>query len=97
MVDSMVKAPLLFQELDTLDLTGLGIADAGARSFAKVLEQSPALRRAVLADNKIGEESGAALAAALTHNTTLQVRNRAVGAAWWLRVSCRSLKSTASC
>eukprot|EP00878_Enallax_costatus_P015592 GHUV01016332.1.p1 GENE.GHUV01016332.1~~GHUV01016332.1.p1 ORF type:complete len:227 (+),score=95.03 GHUV01016332.1:27-683(+) len=74
-IDSMVKAPMLFQELDTLDLTGLSIADAGALSMAKVLEHSPAVRRVVLADNKIGEEGGAALAAALTLNTTLQVRN----------------------
>lgn len=73
-VDSMVKAPLLFHELDTLDLTGLGIADAGAMGMARVLEQSPGLRRVVLADNKIGEEGGAALAAAMTLNTTLQVR-----------------------
>lgn len=72
-VDCMVRAPLLFQELDTLDLSGLGIGDEGARGMAKVLEENPAVRRVVLADNKIGEEGGAALAAAITLNNTVQV------------------------
>jgi hypothetical protein len=72
-VKCMVKSPLLFPELDTLDLTGLGIGDEGAAGMAKALEQNPAVRRVVLADNKIGEEGGAALGAALTLNDTLQV------------------------
>jgi hypothetical protein len=69
----MVKSPLLFPELDTLDLTGLGIGDEGAAEMARVLEQNPAVRRVVLTDNKIGEEGGASLGAALTLNDTLQV------------------------
>uniref|UniRef100_A0A383V493 RING-type domain-containing protein n=1 Tax=Tetradesmus obliquus TaxID=3088 RepID=A0A383V493_TETOB len=72
-VNCMVKSPLLFPELDTLDLTGLGIGDEGAAGMARVLEQNPAVRRVVLTDNKIGEEGGASLGAALTLNDTLQV------------------------
>jgi hypothetical protein len=72
-VKCMVKSPLLFPELDTLDLTGLGIGDEGAAEMARVLEQNPAVRRVVLTDNKIGEEGGASLGAALTLNDTLQV------------------------
>jgi hypothetical protein len=69
----MVQSPLLFEELDTLDLAGLGIEDQGATEMAKTLSRNPNMRRCILADNKIGEEGGAALAAALAVNTSLQV------------------------
>jgi len=72
-VSCMVQSPLLFDELDTLDLGGLGIGDEGAAGMAKTLSQNPNTRRCVLSDNKIGEEGGAALAAALAVNTSLQV------------------------
>jgi Ran GTPase-activating protein (RanGAP) involved in mRNA processing and transport len=72
-IDSLVSTPLLFEEMDTLDLSGLVIGDDGAAAVAKVLQQNPALRRCVLADNKIGESGGAALSEALAVNTTLQV------------------------
>lgn len=69
----MVQSPLLFEELDTLNLAGLGIGDEGATAMAKTLAQNPNMRRCVLSDNKIGEEGGSALAEALTVNTSLQV------------------------
>lgn len=69
----MVQTPLLFDELDTLNLSGLGIGDEGAGGMAKTLGLNPSLRRCVLSDNKIGEVGGAALAAALAVNTSLQV------------------------
>lgn len=72
-VTCMAQAPLLFRELDTLDLAGLGVADEGAATIAKTLAQNPPLRRCILADNRIGEEGGAALADALAVNTSLQV------------------------
>jgi Ran GTPase-activating protein (RanGAP) involved in mRNA processing and transport len=73
----MVQSTLLFGELDTLDLAGLGIGDEGAKEMAKTLSQNPNMRRCNLADNKIGEEGGSALAAALALNTSLQVRSMA--------------------
>jgi hypothetical protein len=73
-VSCMTQAPLLFEELDTLDLAGLGIGDEGAASMASTLRQNPALRRCNLADNAIGEDGAAALSAALAVNTALQVR-----------------------
>lgn len=69
----MVQTPLLFEELDTLNLSGLGIGDEGAAGMAKTLTQNPNMRRCVLSDNKIGAEGGAALAASLAINTNLQV------------------------
>jgi hypothetical protein len=69
----MVQSPLLFEEMDTLDLAGLGIGDEGAAGMAKTLSLNPNLRRCILSDNKIGEEGGAALAASLAVNTCLQV------------------------
>lgn len=71
----MVQSPLLFGDLDTLDLAGLGIGDEGAKEMAKIFSQNPNMRRCNLADNKIGEEGGSALAAALALNTSLQVRS----------------------
>jgi hypothetical protein len=75
----MVQSPLLFEELDTLDLAGLGIGDEGATAMAKTLAQNPNMRRCVLSDNKIGEEGGSALAEALAVNTSLQVCWRSSG------------------
>eukprot|EP00775_Hariotina_reticulata_P007881 gene7881-8077_t len=72
-IDSVVRAPLLFEEMDSLDLSGLVMGDDGAAAMGKVLQQNPALRRCVLADNKIGEAGAAALAEALAVNTTLQL------------------------
>jgi hypothetical protein len=69
----MVQTPLLFEDLDTLNLSGLGIGDEGAAGMAKTLTQNPNMRRCVLSDNKIGAEGGAALAASLAVNTNLQV------------------------
>lgn len=74
-INCMVQSPLLFGDLDTLDLAGLGIGDEGAKEMAKTLSQNPNMRRCNLADNKIGEEGGSALAAALALNTSLQVRS----------------------
>jgi hypothetical protein len=83
-VECVVQAPVVFGELESLDLSGLGLGDAGAVAMAEVLKGNPALGELSLADNGIGQEGAAALADALQHNTALQVSGG--GRGWRQRV-----------
>ncbi|GBF95349.1 hypothetical protein Rsub_07777 [Raphidocelis subcapitata] len=69
---ALARVPEVLGEMDTLDLSGLGLGNAGACDVAETLKADPPLRRLVLADNGIGLEGAAALAEALRTNSTLQ-------------------------
>lgn len=68
-----LQVPLFFDELDTLDLTGLGVGDEGATALRDVLCQNPPLSRLVLTDNGLSKEGAVALADALESNSNLKV------------------------
>ncbi|KAI8475977.1 MAG: hypothetical protein J3K34DRAFT_516896 [Monoraphidium minutum] len=68
----LARLPAMLGDMDTLDLSGLGLGNAGANDIAETLAADPPLRRLVLADNAVGMEGAAALAAALRTNDALQ-------------------------
>jgi len=68
--------------LETLDLTGNNIGDAGAEMLAVVLERNTALKELKLESNGIGSEGAAKLATALETNsalTTLDLKDNNIG------------------